>query len=210
MKQQNSEIRNHNSELTKRFFDIVFSFLGLTVLSPLFLLLAVWIKLDSRGPVFYRQVRVGRHNRDFRIFKFRSMRVGSDKGSLVTIGGRDPRVTRSGYYIRKFKFDELPQLINVLIGDMSFVGPRPEVRKYVDMYTPEQLHVLDVRPGITDLASILYCNENELLATAADPERFYIETVMPDKLRINLQYVQNHSLWGDIKLIFKTLSVVFH
>ena len=194
----------------KRLFDIIFSFLGLTVLSPLFLLLAVWIKLDSRGPVFYRQVRVGRHNRDFRIFKFRSMRVGSDKGSLVTIGGRDPRVTRSGYYIRKFKLDELPQLINVLIGDMSFVGPRPEVRKYVDMYTTEQLHVFDVRPGITDEASIAYRNENELLATAADPERFYIETVMPDKLRINLQYVQNHSLWGDIKLIFKTLSVVFH
>lgn len=194
----------------KRLFDIIFSFLGLTVLSPLFLLLAVWIKLDSRGPVFYRQVRVGRHNRDFRIFKFRSMRVGSDKGSLVTIGGRDPRVTRSGYYIRKFKLDELPQLINVLIGDMSFVGPRPEVRKYVDMYTTEQLHVLDVRPGITDEASIAYRNENELLATAVDPERFYIETVMPDKLCINLQYVQNHSLWGDIKLIFKTLSVVFH
>ncbi|MBR0072557.1 MAG: sugar transferase [Bacteroidales bacterium] len=194
----------------KRFFDIVFSFLGLLLLSPLFIVLAVWIKCDSRGPVFYRQVRVGRHNRDFRIFKFRSMRVGSDKGSLVTIGGRDPRVTRSGYYIRKFKLDELPQLINVLTGDMSFVGPRPEVRKYVDMYTPEQLHVLDVRPGITDLASILYRNENDLLATADDPERFYIETVMPDKLRINLQYVQNHSLWGDIKLIFKTLSVVFH
>ena len=191
-------------------FDIFFSILGLVVLSPLFLVVAVWIKLDSRGPVFYRQVRVGRHNRDFHIFKFRSMRVGSDKGSLVTIGGRDPRVTRSGYYIRKFKLDELPQLINVLIGDMSFVGPRPEVRKYVDMYTTEQLHVLDVRPGITDEASIAYRNENELLATAADPERFYIETVMPDKLRINLQYVQNHSLWGDIKLIFKTLSVVFH
>lgn len=194
----------------KRFFDIVFSFLGLLLLSPLFIVLAVWIKCDSRGPVFYRQVRVGRHNRDFRIFKFRSMRVGSDKGSLVTIGGRDPRITRSGYFIRKLKIDELPQLINVLTGDMSFVGPRPEVRKYVDMYTTEQLHVLDVRPGITDLASILYRNENDLLATAADPERFYIETVMPDKLRINLQYVQNHSLWGDIKLIFKTLSVVFH
>ena len=194
----------------KRFFDIVFSFLGLTVLSPLFLLLAVWIKLDSRGPVFYRQVRVGRHNRDFRIFKFRSMRVGSDKGSLVTIGGRDPRVTRSGYYIRKFKLDELPQLINVLIGDMSFVGPRPEVRKYVDMYTTEQLHVLDVRPGITDEASIAYRNENELLAAAADPERYYIETVMPDKLRINLKYVENHSLWGDIELIFKTFVAVLH
>ena len=194
----------------KRLFDIIFSFLGLLLLSPLFVVLAVWIKCDSRGPVFYRQVRVGRGNRDFRIFKFRSMRVGSDKGSLVTIGGRDPRVTRSGYYIRKFKLDELPQLINVLIGDMSFVGPRPEVRKYVDMYTTEQLHVLDARPGITDEASIAYRNENELLATAADPERFYIETVMPDKLRINLQYVQNHSLWGDIKLIFKTFVAVLH
>ena len=192
----------------KRIFDIFFSFLGLLLLSPLFLVVALWIKLDSRGPVFYRQVRAGRGNRDFRIFKFRSMRVGSDKGSLVTIGGRDPRVTRSGYYIRKLKLDELPQLINVLIGDMSFVGPRPEVRKYVDMYTPEQLHVLDVRPGITDEASIRYRNENELLATAADPERFYIETVMPDKLRINLQYVQNHSLWGDIKLIFRTFAAV--
>ena len=113
-------------------FDIIFSFLGLTVLSPLFLLLAVWIKLDSRGPVFYRQVRVGRHNRDFRIFKFRSMRTDADKAGLITVGGRDPRVTRSGYYIRKFKLDELPQLINVLTGDMSFVGPRPEVRKYVE------------------------------------------------------------------------------
>lgn len=194
----------------KRLFDIIFSFLGLTVLSPLFFLLAVWIKLDSRGPVFYRQVRVGRHNRDFRIFKFRSMRVGSDKGSLVTIGGRDPRVTRSGYYIRKFKLDELPQLINVLIGDMSFVGPRPEVRKYVDMYTTEQLHVLDVRPGITDEASIAYRNENELLAAAPDPERYYIETVMPDKLRINLKYVEKHSLWGDMELIFKTFVAVLH
>ncbi len=188
----------------------MFSILGLLLLSPMFLVVAVWIKLDSRGPVFYRQVRVGRHNRDFRIFKFRSMRVGSDKGSLVTIGGRDPRITRSGYFIRKFKIDELPQLINVLVGDMSFVGPRPEVRKYVDMYTPEQLHVLDVRPGITDEASIAYRNENELLATADDPERFYIETVMPDKLRINLQYVENYSFWGDIRLIFKTFVAVLH
>ena len=192
----------------KRIFDIFFSFLGLLLLSPLFLVLAVWISLDSRGGVFYRQLRVGRGNRDFRLIKFRSMRTDADKAGLITVGGHDPRITRSGYFIRKYKLDELPQLINVLKGDMSFVGPRPEVRKYVDMYTPEQLHVLDVRPGITDEASIRYRNENELLATADDPERFYIETVMPDKLRINLEYVQNHSLCGDIKLIFRTFAAV--
>ena len=147
----------------KRFFDITAGGLGLLLLSPLFLIIAIWIKLDSKGPVFYRQVRVGRNNKDFSIFKFRSMRVGSDKGSQVTIGGHDPRVTRSGYYIRKFKFDELPQLINVFVGDMSLVGPRPEVRHYVNYWTPEQMHVLDVRPGITDPASIKYRNENELM-----------------------------------------------
>ena len=138
----------------KRFIDIVASGLGLVVLSPVFLILAVWIKLDSRGPVFYRQVRVGKNNQDFRIYKFRSMQVGADKGSLITIGGRDPRVTVSGYYIRKYKLDELAQLINVFIGDMSLVGPRPEVRRYVNLYDEEQKKVLTVRPGITDYASI--------------------------------------------------------
>lgn len=188
----------------KRIFDIVASGLGLIVLSPLFLILAVWIKLDSPGPVFYRQVRVGRHNKDFRIFKFRSMRVGADKGSLVTIGGRDPRVTRSGYYIRKFKLDEFPQLINVFLGQMSIVGPRPEVRHYVDYWTPEQMHVLDVRPGITDPASIKFRNENELMEQADDPERYYIEVIMQEKIKLYLEYVRDHSFWGDIKLIFKT------
>ncbi|MBQ7387785.1 MAG: sugar transferase [Paludibacteraceae bacterium] len=192
----------------KRVFDIVASGIGLLLLSPLFLLVAVWIKLDSPGPVFYRQVRVGRYNRDFRIFKFRSMRVGSDKGSLVTIGGRDPRVTRSGYFIRKFKIDELPQLINVFIGDMSLVGPRPEVRHYVDYWTKEQLHVLDVRPGITDPASIKFRNENELLEKAEDPEKYYIEVIMQEKLRLYLEYVEKHGFWYDIKLIFKTFWVI--
>ena len=192
----------------KRIFDVVASGLGLLVLSPFFLLLAVWIKLDSAGPVFYRQVRVGRYNRNFRLFKFRSMRVGSDKKGLITVGGRDPRVTRSGYFIRKYKLDELPQLINVLLGDMSLVGPRPEVRKYVEMYTSEQLHVLDVRPGITDMASIRYRNENELLAEAEDPEAYYIREIMPDKLKINLEYVAKHSFWFDMKLIFKTIREV--
>lgn len=192
----------------KRLFDIAASGLGLIVLSPLFLVLAVWIKLDSKGPVFYRQVRVGRHNKDFRIFKFRSMRVGSDKGSLVTIGGHDPRITRSGYFIRKFKFDELPQLINVFIGDMSLVGPRPEVRHYVDYWTPEQMHVLDVRPGITDPASIKFRNENELMAQAENPEKYYIEVIMQEKLKLYLEYVNHHSFFGDIGLIFKTFWVI--
>lgn len=192
----------------KRLFDIVASGLGLIVLSPLFLILAIWIKCDSKGPVFYRQVRVGRYNKDFRIFKFRSMRVGSDKGSLVTVGGHDPRITRSGYFIRKFKLDELPQLINVFIGDMSLVGPRPEVRHYVDYWTPEQLHALDVRPGITDPASIRYRNENELLEKADDPERYYIDVIMQDKLKLYLEYVENHSFLYDIKLIFKTFWTI--
>ena len=192
----------------KRLFDIVASGLGLVVLSPLFLILAIWIKCDSKGPVFYRQVRVGRYNKDFRIFKFRSMRVGADKGSLVTIGGRDPRVTKSGYWIRKFKLDELPQLINVFVGDMSLVGPRPEVRHYVDYWTPEQMHVLDVRPGITDPASIMFRTENELMEKDEDPEKYYIEVIMQEKLKLYLEYVGDHSFLGDIALIFRTFWVI--
>ena len=194
--------------MMKRLFDLIASGLGLIVLSPLFLIIAIWIKMDSKGAVFYRQVRVGRNNKDFRIFKFRSMRVGADKGSLVTIGGRDPRVTRSGYWIRKFKLDELPQLINVFIGDMSLVGPRPEVRHYVDYWTPEQMHVLDVRPGITDPASIKFRNENELMEKAEDPEKYYIEVIMQEKIKLYLEYVEKHSFWYDLGLIFKTFWVI--
>lgn len=164
--------------------------------------------MDSKGPVFYRQTRVGRDNKDFRLFKFRSMRPDSDKLGLITVGGRDPRVTRSGYYIRKYKLDEFPQLINVFRGEMSLVGPRPEVRKYVDMYTTEQMRVLSVRPGITSLASIRYRNENDILAAASDPDRCYIEQVMPDKLAIDLEYVDRASLWNDIKLIFSTFKEI--
>ena len=192
----------------KRLFDIIASALGLIVLPPLFLVLAVWIKVDSKGPVFYRQTRVGWHNKDFRIFKFRSMRVGSDRGSLVTIGGRDSRITKSGYYIRKYKLDEFPQLINVLIGDMSLVGPRPEVRHYVDYWTLDQMRVLDVRPGITDPASIKFRNENELMAQADDPEQYYINVIMQEKLRLYLEYVDNQSFLYDLRLIFATLRVV--
>lgn len=194
--------------MTKRLFDIILSAFGLMLILPLLVVVAIWIKLDSAGPVFYRQVRVGRGGKDFRIYKFRSMYVDSDKRGLITVGGHDPRVTRAGYYIRRFKLDELPQLINVLVGDMSFVGPRPEVRKYVDLYTPEQLHVLDVRPGITDAASIKYRNENELLAAVANPDQYYIEVIMQDKLRINLEYVAHHSLMGDLRLILATFREI--
>ena len=192
----------------KRLFDIVASGCGLLVLSPVLLVVAIWIKLDSRGPVFYRQVRVGYKNKDFRIFKFRSMRIGADKGSLVTIGGRDPRITRSGYFIRKYKLDELPQLINVFIGDMSLVGPRPEVRHYVDYWTPEQMHVLDVRPGITDPASIKFRNENELMGQAENPEDYYINVIMQEKIKLYLEYVENASFMYDLMLIFKTFKVI--
>ena len=192
----------------KRLFDIFASGLGLRALSPLFVVLAVWIKCDSRGPVFYRQTRVGKDNKDFRLFKFRSMRPDSDKLGLITVGGRDPRVTRSGYYIRKYKLDEFPQLINVFRGEMSLVGPRPEVRKYVDMYSPEQMRVLSVRPGITSLASIRYRNENEILAASADPDKTYIEQVMPDKLAIDLEYVDRATLLNDIKLILSTFKEI--
>ena len=192
----------------KRFFDVVASGIGLILLSPLFIILTIWIKCDSIGPVFYKQVRVGRNNMDFQLFKFRSMRVGSDKKGLITVGGHDPRITRSGYYIRKYKLDEFPQLINVFLGDMSLVGPRPEVRHYVNYWTPEQMHVLDVRPGITDPASIKFRNENELMEKAIDPEDYYINVIMQEKIKLYLEYVQNASFWYDIKLIFQTFKEI--
>ena len=195
--------------MAKRLFDIVSSGIGLLCLAPVFVVMAIWIKLDSRGPVFYRQTRVGRYGRDFRIFKFRSMRVGSDKGRQITVGERDPRITRFGYFIRRYKIDELPQLINVFLGDMSIVGPRPEVRKYVDLYSEEQRKVFQVRPGITDLASIKYRNENELLSQVDDPDTYYIDVIMPDKLTINLEYIHHQSFMGDIKIIFNTLFKIF-
>lgn len=188
----------------KRIFDILLSGIGLLLLSPLFFVLSLWIKSDSLGPVFYKQRRVGRGNQDFVLYKFRSMAIGADRKGLITVGGHDPRVTRSGYYIRKYKFDELPQLINVFKGDMSLVGPRPEVRKYVEMYTPEQMKVLTQRPGITDPASIKYRNENELLATAEHPEEFYTKVIMQDKLAINLQYLESRTLFKDFKIILNT------
>lgn len=190
----------------KRAFDIIFSFFGLLALLPFFLFIGIWIRIDSPGGIFYRQTRVGRYNRDFRLWKFRSMRPDSDKKGLLTVGGRDPRITRSGYFIRKYKIDELPQLINVLTGDMSFVGPRPEVRKYVDLYNEEQKRVLNVRPGITDVASLEYFEENDLLAKSSDPERTYIDEIMPAKLKLNLQYISKANLGTDLGMIMKTIA----
>ncbi len=191
--------------MTKRLFDISASFFGLLLLSPLFLVVALCVGLTSRGGVFYVQTRVGRYGRDFRLYKFRSMRTGSDAKGLLTVGGKDGRITPVGYFIRKYKIDELPQLFNVLKGDMSLVGPRPEVRKYVALYNSEQMRVLSARPGITDPASIKYRNENDLLAQADDPERFYVEKIMPDKLKINLEYMDNRSFFKDLSVIFRTV-----
>lgn len=191
--------------MTKRLFDISASFFGLLLLSPLFLIVALCVGLTSRGGVFYVQTRVGRYGRDFRLYKFRSMRTGSDAKGLLTVGGKDGRITPVGYFIRKYKIDELPQLFNVLKGDMSLVGPRPEVRKYVALYNSEQMRVLSARPGITDPASIKYRNENDLLAQAGDSERFYVEKIMPDKLKINLEYMDNRSFFKDLSVIFRTV-----
>lgn len=190
----------------KRLFDIVCSFFGLVILSPLFIFLSLWVGLTSRGGVFYKQQRVGLNGRDFTLYKFRSMATGSDKKGLLTVGGKDNRITKAGYFIRKYKLDELPQLFNVLKGDMSFVGPRPEVRKYVDMYSEEQRRVLSVRPGITDIASMKYRNENDLLAKAENPEQYYIDVIMPDKLALNLNYIDTRNFFRDIKLIFRTIA----
>lgn len=195
--------------MLKRLFDIILSIIGLLMLSPFFIIIALLIALDSRGGVFYRQVRVGKNGKDFYLFKFRSMRTDADKkGLLITVGGRDSRITRMGYFIRKYKVDELPQLLNVLFGDMSLVGPRPEVRRYVDMYNEEQKKVLSVKPGITDYASIEYSNENELLGKAADPEKVYIEEIMPAKLELNLKYIDEQGTATDLKIIFKTIAKI--
>lgn len=188
-----------------RFFDVLFSFLGLLILLPFFILIYIAICLESKGGGFYKQRRVGLNGKEFNLYKFRSMRIGSDKKGLITVGGRDPRITKSGYFIRKYKLDELPQLYNVLIGDMSLVGPRPEVKKYVELYSEEQRKVLSIRPGITDYASIEYADENELLGKADNPDQVYIEQIMPQKIRYNMKYINNRTLKEYFKIIFLTL-----
>lgn len=196
--------------MLKRLFDISCSTLGLVILSPVFLLVALLIKLESNGPVLFFQTRVGLNNKDFKLFKFRSMFMDAEKRGQLTVGMRDPRITRVGYYLRKFKLDELPQLLNVIKGDMSLVGPRPEVRKYVNLYNTRQMQVLAVRPGITDYASIKFINENELLAKASDPEAFYISDIMPQKLELNLSYINQKGILKDILLIIKTFLKIIY
>ena len=190
----------------KRAFDILCSFLGLTVLSPVLLVVSVLVAVTSPGGVFFRQERIGKDGRPFRIFKFRSMR--KDNAGLKITTGNDSRITPVGRFLRKSKIDELPQLINVLVGDMSFVGPRPEVADYVNLYTPYQRQVLQVRPGITGLASIRFRNENDLLTASDDPNRTYIEQIMPKKIELDLEYIPHASVFYDIKLIIQTFAVV--
>jgi lipopolysaccharide/colanic/teichoic acid biosynthesis glycosyltransferase len=190
----------------KRIFDVVFAILCLVLFSPLLILIAILIKLDSKGQVIFKQIRVGRNMKDFHLAKFRTMYVTQGNNSLLTIGNRDNRITRIGYWLRKYKFDELPQLLNVLKGQMSFVGPRPEVRKYVNLYNEEQRYVLSVKPGITDWASVEFCNENELLKHAEDPETYYIERIIPAKIKQNMRYINHNDILTDFKIIWLTIN----
>lgn len=189
-----------------RLLDILFSLIGLVVLSPALLLIYILIICESKGNGFYIQERIGKNSKPFGLYKFRTMRIGADANGQLTIGKRDNRITRVGYYLRRTKIDELPQLLNVLKGDMSLVGPRPEVRKYVDLYTDEQRKVLNVRPGITDYASIEYVNESELLEKADDPDRLYIDTIMPDKIKLNMKYLEHYTVSEYFRIIFKTFK----
>lgn len=196
---------NRFNKVVKRIFDFICSTLGLIVLSPVLIAIVIKIKTGSDGPVFFKQIRVGEKNKEFKILKFRTMVVDAEKlGRQITVGN-DSRITKIGAFLRKYKLDELPQLINVFKGDMSLVGPRPEVPRYVEMYNEEQRKVLDVRPGITDLASIRYRDENDLLGEAENPDDFYINTIMPDKLALNLEYINNNNVFLDIYIILKTI-----
>ena len=192
-----------------RVFDVLLSLVGIILLTPVFLIIAVWIKVDSKGPAIYRQQRIGLNGRLFSLYKFRTMFTDSDRKGGLTVGARDPRITTVGYYLRKFKIDELPQILNVLFNDMSFVGPRPEIKKYVDLYTPEQRHVLSIKPGITDYASIVYKDENEILGRASDPEHEYINKIMPHKILLNLTYIKKRSVEAYFSILFKTIISIF-
>ncbi|MBL4594206.1 MAG: sugar transferase [Flavobacteriales bacterium] len=193
--------------MAKRLFDIILSFIGILVLLPFFLIISLIIVLDSKGGAFYLQQRVGKDSVDFNLFKFRTMKTDSDKKGLLTVGN-DSRITKVGTTLRKYKLDELPQLFNVLFGSMSLVGPRPEVRKYVNLYTAEQQKILNVKPGITDYASLEYFNENALLANSENPEETYIKEILPAKIELNKRYIKNIGLATDISIIFKTFSKI--
>lgn len=192
----------------KRIFDLFFAFLGIMLLLPIYLLIAIFIKLDSKGEILYKQERIGKEGIPFYVLKFRTMVPDAFSKGALTVGSRDPRVTGVGFYLRKYKLDELPQLFNVFFGEMSFVGPRPELKKYTDLYNENQRLVLSVKPGITDYASIKYRNENDLLAQSSDPEKLYIEEIMPHKLELNLQYIKNNNIFKDIEIIFLTFYAI--
>jgi lipopolysaccharide/colanic/teichoic acid biosynthesis glycosyltransferase len=195
--------------MIKRLFDILFSIVMLLLLSPLLLSMVVIVALDSPGGVFFGQIRVGKSGRHFRLWKFRTMKVNAESSGQLTVGSRDNRITRAGFYLRKYKIDELPQLWNVLTGDMSIVGPRPEVPRYVAMYNEEQKQVLSILPGITDYASLLYFTENDLLAASSNPEETYIREIMPAKLELNLKYIREMSFLGDMKIVLLTARRIF-
>lgn len=191
-----------------RFFDLIISIMGLVILSPLFIVLYLLIRIESKGGGFYSQERIGKNGKPFKLYKFRSMRIGSDKKGLITIGEKDNRITKTGFILRKYKLDELPQLWNVFIGDMSLVGPRPEVKKYTDLYTEEQKQVLHVRPGITDWASIKYVDENKILGESKTPDEAYVNLIMPNKIKLNMVYIQNQTLGEYFKIIFTTFKEI--
>lgn len=194
-----------------RFFDLLFATIALVCLSPILIIIALFILFESKGGSFYKQLRVGKNNKDFYLLKFRTMRVGADKKGLLTVGDRDSRVTRSGFFLRKYKLDELPQLVNVFVGQMSVVGPRPEVRRYVDLYNENQKRILNVKPGITDYASLYYIDENEILAQSSDPENTYIQEIMPAKIELNYKYIDNQTIKEYFKIIFLTAkSILFN
>lgn len=194
--------------MIKRLFDILSSLVGLVILCPILFIISLVVVSTSRGGVFYTQIRVGKNSKEFKLLKFRTMKPDSDKSGQLTIGDNDSRITGVGSLLRKFKLDEIPQLLNVIKGEMSIVGPRPEVPKYVNLYSKEQLKVLSVRPGLTDLASIEFINENEILGNSENPEKEYVEVIMPRKLELNIQYIENQSFLGDIKLIFRTFGKI--
>ncbi|REJ82324.1 MAG: sugar transferase [Bacteroidetes bacterium] len=202
-----SEFRNHRFLI--RFFDVILSLVGISVFLLPALFIAIAIRVDSKGPAIFRQIRIGKKGREFSLLKFRTMIQNASSSGLITVGSRDPRITVVGAFLRKYKLDELPQLINVLKGEMSFVGPRPEVKKYVDMYTPEQKIVLSIPPGITDMASIRYSNENEVLAACSDPDKYYINVLVPAKIRLNMVFIERPTLTNYFSIIFATILKIF-
>ena len=196
--------------MIKRVFDIFFSFIGILFFLPVYVIIAILIKLDSKGDVFYRQERIGKNGFPFNVFKFRTMIPEAFSKGTLTVGSRDPRVTRVGYYLRKYKLDELPQLFNVILGDMSFVGPRPEIKKYTDLYTKEQRKILSIKPGITDYASIKFRNENDILASSDNPEKLYVEKIMSQKIELNMIYINDNHVFKDVQIILQTFYTIIN